>query len=136
MWPRVGRSSGLLWNRGVPYSARNVWCPVWYVCIVFGSVGKRCISPSHNSVLLPAGLSFKSFVCFIVRSCYLICKSFQLMAQVNFKPQFIICIYLNINQLDAQNFIMNLLRASTCFEHEHMCSSSGGQNCTIQPLVS
>jgi hypothetical protein len=43
-------------------------------------------------------------------------------------------IYLNINQLDALNFIMNLFQASTCFEH--MCSSSGGQNCTIQPLVS
>jgi hypothetical protein len=43
-------------------------------------------------------------------------------------------IYLNINQLDALNFIMSLFRASTCFEHT--CSSSGGQNCTIQPLVS
>ena len=43
-------------------------------------------------------------------------------------------IYLNIKQLDALNFIMSLFRASTCFEH--MCSSSGGQNCTIQPLVS
>jgi len=29
---------------------------------------------------------------------------------------------------------MSLFHASTCFEH--MCSSSGGQNCTIQPLVS
>ena len=36
-------------------------------------------------------------------------------------------IYLNINQLDALNFIMSLFDASTCFEH--MCSSSGGQNC-------
>ena len=43
-------------------------------------------------------------------------------------------IYLNINQLDALNFIMSLFHASTCFEH--MCLSSGGQNCTIQPLVS
>ena len=29
---------------------------------------------------------------------------------------------------------MSFFHASTCFEH--MCSSSGGQNCTIQPLVS
>ena len=29
-------------------------------------------------------------------------------------------IYLNINQLDALNFIMSLFHASTCFEH--MCS--------------
>ena len=46
-----------------------------------------------------------------------------------------ISIYLfNINQLDALNFLMSLFHASTCFEH--MCSSSGGQNGTIQPLVS
>ena len=43
-------------------------------------------------------------------------------------------IYLNINQLDALHFIMSLFHASTCFEH--MCSSSGGQNCTVKPLVS
>ena len=29
-----------------------------------------------------------------------------------------ILIYLNINQLDALNFIMSLFHASTCFEHE------------------
>ena len=40
---------------------------------------------------------------------------------------------LNINQLDALNFIISLFQASTC--SKHMCSSSGGQNCTIQPLV-
>ena len=41
-----------------------------------------------------------------------------------------------INQLDAQNFCftISLFHASTCFKH--MCSSSGGQNCIIQPLVS
>jgi len=38
-----------------------------------------------------------------------------------------------INQPDAQNFCftISLLHASTCFEH--MCSSSGGQNCITQP---
>jgi len=34
---------------------------------------------------------------------------------------FILCldlsVYLNINQLDALNFIMSLFHASTCFEH-------------------
>ena len=40
-----------------------------------------------------------------------------------------------INQLDAQFFFtISLFRASTCFEH--MCSSSGGQNCITQHLVS
>jgi len=39
-----------------------------------------------------------------------------------------------INQLDAQTFCftISLFHASTCFEH--MCSSSGGQNCITQPL--
>ena len=32
------------------------------------------------------------------------------------------------------NFIISLFEASTCFEH--MCSSSGGKNCIIKPLVS
>ena len=41
-----------------------------------------------------------------------------------------------INQLDAQKFCftISLFHASTCFEH--MCSSSGVQNCITQPLVS
>jgi len=41
-----------------------------------------------------------------------------------------------INQPDAQNvcFTVSLFHASTCFEH--MCSSSGCQNCITQPLVS
>ena len=41
-----------------------------------------------------------------------------------------------INQLDAQKFCftISLYNASTCFEH--MCSSSGDQNCITQPLVS
>ena len=43
-------------------------------------------------------------------------------------------LFLNINQLDALSFKISLFQASTCFEH--MCSSSGAQNCIIQPLVS
>ena len=41
-----------------------------------------------------------------------------------------------INQLDVQNFCftISLFYASTYFEH--MCSSSEGQNCITQPLVS
>ena len=42
-------------------------------------------------------------------------------------------LFINIHQLDALNFIITLFQASTCFEH--MCSSSGGQNCIIQSLV-
>ena len=43
-------------------------------------------------------------------------------------------LFININQLDALNFIISLFQASTCFEH--MCLSSGGQNCIVQSLVS
>jgi len=41
-----------------------------------------------------------------------------------------------INQLDVQNFCftITLFHVSACFEH--MCSSSGDQNCITQPLVS
>jgi len=41
-----------------------------------------------------------------------------------------------INQLDAQTFgfTISLLYASKYFDH--MCSSSGCQNCIVQPLVS
>ena len=45
-----------------------------------------------------------------------------------------ISLFLNINQLDALNFIISLFQASTCFEHK--CSSWGGQNCITQSLVS
>ena len=45
-----------------------------------------------------------------------------------------IYLFLNINQLDALNFRISLLQACTCLEH--MCSSSGGQNCIIQSLLS
>jgi len=40
-----------------------------------------------------------------------------------------------INKLDEQNFCftISVFHASTCFEH--MCSSSGTQNCITQPLV-
>jgi len=34
-------------------------------------------------------------------------------------------LFLNINQLDALNFMISLFQASTCFEH--MCLSSAGQ---------
>ena len=36
------------------------------------------------------------------------------------------CLFININELDALNFIISFFQASTCFEH--MRSSSGGQN--------
>ena len=43
-------------------------------------------------------------------------------------------LFININQFDALNFVISLFQTSTCFEH--MYSSSGGQSCIIQSLVS
>jgi len=47
---------------------------------------------------------------------------------------FVTYLFINTNKLDALNFIISLFQASTRFEH--MYSSSGGQNCIIQSLVS
>ena len=58
-------------------------------------------------------------------------RSFEALLTVHFS------IFISvINQLDAQKFCftISLFHASTCFDH--MCSSSGGQNCITQPLVS
>ena len=40
-------------------------------------------------------------------------------------PCISIHLFININQLNALNFVLSLFQAPTCFEH--MCSSSGGQ---------
>ena len=52
------------------------------------------------------------------------------------KLLYIKCVYLLIstNLMHKICFTISLFHASTCFEH--MRSSSGGQNCIIQPLVS
>ena len=41
-----------------------------------------------------------------------------------------------INQLDAQHFLFYNKFISCLYMFWHMCSSSGGQNCITQPLVS
>ena len=55
-------------------------------------------------------------------------------SRTGFSDKFSTNLFININQLNALNFIISLFHASTCFEH--MCSSSGGQNCIVQSLVS
>ena len=79
----------------------------------FYSVDKRSITQSDTCEIFEEKLIVKIFLYFADRA-----------------SQYI---YLNINQIDALNFIMSLFHASTCFEH--MRSSSGDQNCTIQSLV-
>ena len=41
-----------------------------------------------------------------------------------------------INQLDEQKFILQQVYFMSLHVSSTMCSSSGGQNCIIQPLVS
>jgi len=60
--------------------------------------------------------------CYTVTECATIQKKFRnLLSKSNTKMY----LFININQLDALNFIIGLFQASTCFEH--ICSSSGGQ---------
>ena len=47
------------------------------------------------------------------------------LAKITLLKTFTACLFLDINQLDALNFIISLFQASTYFEH--MCSSSRGQ---------
>ena len=61
------------------------------------------------------GLSYSTLFYSIIRWCandWLICTFKNWNSLVIF-----FVVYLNINQLDALNFIMRLFHASTCFEH-------------------
>jgi len=40
-----------------------------------------------------------------------------------------------INQLDAQNFVLQQVYYMPLHVSSTMCSSSGGQNCITQPLI-
>ena len=68
-----------------------------------------------------------------IHSEYVILKAFprqqRLRERASVLRLYVYCpsLFINIKQLDALNFIISLFQASTCFEH--MCSSSGGQNC-------
>ena len=58
-----------------------------------------------------------------------------LLMRINECKQTYFHLFLNINQLDALNFIISIFHASTCFEH--MCLSSGGQKLyyTVSSIV-
>ena len=127
------------------------------ICRLFFSMSSE-ISPSTvptfscASILRHIQQIVKKFVLLWKLNIY---QSFDVLLTVH------ISIFISvINQIDTQNFcfIISLFHASTCFEHhvliirrsklhytassiittcfEHMCSSSGGQNCITQPLVS
>jgi len=109
---------------------------------------------SYEQAMLNLALPCVSFLCpqkirrlykqgsFPIALCYYLCLGndslFWFQAPVIYctiKYQYIFFISV-INQLDAQNFCLTLrlFHSSICFEHE--CSSSGGQNCITQSLVS
>ena len=126
------------------------WLPTyWRHC---GSLVHRYLF-THNIVSLPrwrdsstmllrkSAFSYKA----VILDEVLKCKFYQYLlfsknrSHTNFEV--LLTVHLSIfilviNQLDAQNFCftISLFHASSCFKH--MCSSSGGQNCITQPLVS
>ena len=78
---------------------------------------------------------FVVFFNIITITIYLSPESMDKMFSIHIPIKHIkIYLFINIKQLDALNIIISLFQASTCFEH--MCSSSRGQNCIIQSLVS
>ena len=97
---------------------------------------------SHRLSFFLSIFSFPSLICIL--SLYFSAYSFSLILLskthedlgIPFKTFALFFFISVINQLDAQNFCftISLFHASTCFKH--MCSSSGGQNCITQPLVS
>ena len=82
----------------------------------------------HSSQFVNCVVLFNVFV-----DCVVLCTVFVSMCTVLLPPgvnptavkYITLYLFLNINQLDALNFIISLFQASTFFEH--MCSSSGGQ---------
>ena len=68
---------------------------------------------------------------------------FKIMSYMKSKKSFdvLLTVHLSIfilviNQLDAQNFVLQEVYFMPLHVSSTMCSSSGGQNCIMQPLVS
>ena len=102
--------------------------PNFYLCVV------TILYSPHSASLIAL---FNNLQINLMREIYNKLKNIRqhkyLLEQIGYMFRHFISV---INQLDAQNFCftISLFHASTCFEH--MCSSSGSQNCSIQPLVS
>jgi len=76
-------------------------------------------------------------ICFTISFIYIATCFCTVIVLLKFKLPNMKFLFISvINQIDAQNFCftINLFHTSTCFEY--ICSSSGGQNCITQPLVS
>ena len=93
--------------------------------------GGRIYSPTLRAVVMSAR--------YVLHTQYSTSKEFR--DKIIFFFDVLLTVHLSIfisviNQLDVQNFCfaISLFHACTCFEQ--MCSSSGGQNCITQPLVS
>jgi len=126
---------------------KMVWCS-WlhflynenhlYWCYVYLPEYRKCytenvrLSSKHRKVCLRfcSFLSKLKDIDLQLHACTNCCTCFDVLLTVHHS------IFISVfNQLDAQNLFHNkFIYASTCFEH--MCSSSGGQNCITQPLVS
>ena len=90
-------------------------CHLQHKLIGFYNPDEKCLQRGTDWVFKQSGLPFVFkrlilFTIFFLIFCW---------------PCISIYLFININQLDALNFIISLFQASTCFEH--ICSSSGGQ---------
>ena len=75
---------------------------------------------NHNDILSFQSASTNAFIC---NPLFLQQETQSVLAAKQWHCFFYS--FININQLDALNFLISLFQASTCFEN--MCSSSGGQ---------
>jgi len=97
-----------------------------YIKYLCNSSLKMALHRSRN--MLPISLNCLQTVSHVKKLCCTEEATFVVFFDVLLTVHLSIFISI-INQLDAQNFCftISLFHASTCFEH--MCPSSGGQNC-------
>ena len=102
----------------VRFKRSENWYGIIQSCSVYISIYTFTYSHEHNNITISSDINTQLYFFHVLLTVHL-----NIFISV-------------INQLDAQYFCfrISLFHASTCFEHT--CSSSGGQNCITQPLVS
>jgi len=131
----------LPWNR----SNRQNWKKRNVILFVLNNELKwkrLCICSIYVvNIISKQNKSTKNILFHLIVFSFLFNPPFHIIFERFFFALLLTVLHLNIfisvmNQLDAQNFCftISLFHSSTCFEH--ICSSSVGQNCVTQPLVS
>jgi len=111
-------------------------CVLWFYSLSELLCGDPCLYSKYNMVrnwIFPSSYNCcqKCIKCGLIDIPWLVLSNFDVLLTVH------LSIFISVfNQLDAQNLFHNkfYFMPLRCFKH--MCSSSGGQNCITQPLVS